>query len=99
MSESAILSDVLALLRNHPRVAWVERLNSGAVKRGGRFVRFSWIGAPDVIGQMTDGRLLAVECKAPDGRLRTEQAAFLSKVSAAGGVALIARSAGDLGGL
>ena len=94
--EAAALVEVLKVLRNHPAVAWCERQNTGAAKVGGRFIRFGWRGCSDVLGMMRDGRLLAVECKAPTGKLRTEQAEFLSLVRRFGGVAFVARSCLDV---
>lgn len=94
--EAAALVEVLKVLRNHPAVAWCERQNTGAAKVGGRFIRFGWRGCSDVIGQLKDGRLLAVECKAPKGRLRPEQDEFLSLVRRFGGVAFMARNANDV---
>ena len=69
-NEAAALLEVLKALRAHPAVAWCERMNSGAVRIGGRFVRFGWPGCPDVLGQLKDGRLLGVEVKGPAGKLR-----------------------------
>lgn len=63
---------------------------------GERFIRFGWKGCPDVLGQMKDGRLLGVEVKAPDGRLRPEQALFLERIRAAGGVGFVARDCRDV---
>lgn len=83
-------------LRGHPAVAWVERQNSGAYKDGVRFIRYGWPGCSDILGQLKDGRFLAVEVKAPKGRLRPEQALFLKQVLAAGGVAFVARNAADV---
>ena len=94
--EAAALVEVLQVLKHHPAVAWCERQNTGAAKVGGRFIRFGWRGCSDVIGQLKDGRLLAVECKAPKGRLRPEQKEFLSLVQRFGGVAFMARSAKDV---
>ena len=94
--EAAALVEVLKALRTHPAVAWVERMNSGAVRIGGRFLRFGWPGCPDVLGQLNDGRLLGVEVKGPAGRLRPEQAVFLDRVRAAGGVAFMARDLRDV---
>ena len=54
--EAAALVEVLKALRSHPAVAWCERMNSGAVRIGARFVRFGWPGCPDVLGQLKDGR-------------------------------------------
>ena len=94
--EAAALVEILKVLRNHPAVAWCERQNTGAAKVGGRFIRFGWRGCSDVIGQLKDGRMLAVECKAPGGRLRPEQQEFLSLVRRFGGVAFMAKDCRDV---
>ena len=93
--EAAALAEVLQVLKHHPLVAWCERQNTGAAKVGGRFIRFGWRGCSDLLGMMKDGRLLAVECKAPRGKLRPEQTEFLSLVRRFGGVAFVARNAAD----
>jgi hypothetical protein len=94
--EADVLRTVLAALRRHPAVAWVERLNSGVVEVDGRWIRYGWIGAADLIGQLADGRFLAVEVKAPAGRVSEAQQAFLDRVNAAGGVAFVARGGDDV---
>lgn len=94
--EAAALVEVLAALRAHPLVAWCERMNSGAARMGARFVRFGFPGCPDVLGQMRDGRILVCEVKSYTGRLRPEQAHFLARVTAAGGVAFMARDLRDV---
>ena len=94
--EAAALLEVLQALRTHPAVAWCERMNSGAVRIGGRFLRFGFKGCPDVLGQLRDGRLLATEVKGPTGKLRSEQAVFLDRVRAAGGVAFVAKDLRDV---
>ena len=94
--EADVLRTVLAALRRHPAVAWVERVNSGVVEVDGRWIRYGWVGSADVIGQLADGRFLAVECKAPAGRVSEAQQAFLDRVTAAGGVAFVARGSDDV---
>jgi hypothetical protein len=94
--EGAALIEVLLALRVHPAVGWHERMNSGAVRIDGRFVRFGFPGCPDILGQMKDGRLLAVEVKSPKGKPRPEQSEFIDKVRRAGGVAFIARNLVDV---
>ncbi len=95
--EAAALLEVLRALRNHPTVAWAERQNSGAFRTAeGQFVRFGWPGCSDVIGQLRDGRLLAVEVKGPTGNLRPEQQKFLDLVNDAGGCAFLARNLADV---
>ncbi len=71
-------------------------MNTGAARIGDRFIRFGFPGCPDVLGQLKDGRLLAVEVKAPAGRLRPEQRAFLSLVRQHGGLAIVARDYRDV---
>ena len=94
--EAAALVEVLQALRTHPAVAWCERMNSGAARMGARFVRFGWPGCPDVLGQLKDGRLLGVGVKGPAGKLRPEQAVFIERIRAAGGVAFLARDCRDV---
>lgn len=94
--EAGALVEVLMALRAHPAVAWCERMNSGAVRIGKRFVRFGWKGCPDVLGQLRDGRLLGVEVKAAKGKLRPEQTIFLERIRAAGGVSFVARDYRDV---
>jgi VRR-NUC domain len=95
-AEQGVLNAVLKVLRLHPKVSWVVRMNSGAYKMpDGRFVRFGFPGCPDVLGQMRDGRLLAIEVKAAKGRLTDEQEFVLAKVRANNGVSGVARSIED----
>lgn len=94
--EAAALCEVLKALRAHPAVSWCERMNSGAARVGGRFVRFGFVGCPDVLGMLRDGRLLGVEVKAPKGKLRPEQAIFLERINDAGGVGFVARDCRDV---
>ncbi len=92
---------ILRYLAISPRVAWAQRMNTGAIKipvPGGRdrLVRFGFPGCPDILGQLIDGRLLAVEVKSPTGRASEAQEAFLALVATHGGVAVMARSTDDL---
>lgn len=94
--EAAALVEVLKALRAHPAVSWAERQNTGSARIGGRFVRFGWPGCSDVLGQLRDGRFLAVEVKAPKGKLRPEQTVFLERIRSGGGVAFVARDCRDV---
>lgn len=101
-TETEVQAAILKMLRLHPRVAWVERINVGAGKlmnddgSAGRFVRFAFKGCSDIVGQLRDGRFLAVEVKRHGGSLRPEQAEFLSNVNKHGGVAFVARKPDDV---
>lgn len=104
MTESALLADVrLALSRGPTRLF---RNQCGALEdKRGRWVQFG-VGSPggsDLLGwhtvtvtsEMVGQRIAiftAIECKAPRGRLTTEQAAFIAAVRAAGGIAGEVRS-------
>lgn len=100
-TEAAVLDAVRTALRLHPAVAWIERMNTGAAVvgqgAGRRFVRFGFKGCADLIGQLRDGRFLAVETKRPSNRngATEDQLAFIARVREAGGVAFVAWSADE----
>ncbi len=97
-----MLGAIRALLRVHPRVAWFERMNSGAGRlaygdgRTSQFMRFGFAGCPDIIGMLKGGRALYIEVKRPSGTVRPEQAAFIDLAARHGAAALVARSVDDV---
>ena len=97
--EADVLAGVLKALAIHSAVAWVRRMNTGAFKigdgRNARFFRAGFVGCSDILGQMRDGRLLAIECKSATGKLSDPQRNFIETVRAHGGVAGMARSIDD----
>ena len=92
LPERDIQKAILRFLRGHSRVAWVERLNTG---RRGK-VSYGFVGCSDLLGQLRDGKLLAVECKARGGKVTPDQHTFLSKVTLWGGVAGVCYSVDDV---
>jgi hypothetical protein len=55
-------------------------------------MRFGKVGSSDILGILPGGRLLCIECKAPDGgRLSPEQKQFLADVRELGALALVVR--------
>lgn len=93
MPEAMVLASVIRYLKIHRSVAWVQRMNTGAVSMGNsRFMRFGFKGCSDIIGQLHDGRFLAIECKAEKGRLTPEQRHFIDRVNRHGGLAGVVRS-------
>jgi hypothetical protein len=104
-SEAALLKACLRYLALRGVFCW--RASNHAVRRrkGGReFWAFHGLaGVSDVLGvlpRLDDGRtgvLLAVEVKAPGGRVSPAQQAFLDRVNGAGGVAVVADSLASLG--
>lgn len=97
--EADILKAILKLLSLHPSVAWARRMNSGAFQIGpgpsARWFRAGFVGCSDILGQMRDGRLLAIEVKAARGKVSDEQQRFIDVVRQHGGVAGVARSVGE----
>lgn len=98
-SEAIVLRAVLDLLRYHPLVAWAERMNVGkgflSPTRSGenaRWIEFGFVGCSDILGQMRNGRLLAVEVKKVGGIVKPLQRHFLEEVKANGGIAGVVRS-------
>jgi len=97
-SEHQVQTACLQYLAVCPSVAWAQRMNTGAVKipaidgKPPRFVRYGFPGCSDILGQMTDGRVLAIEVKSAAGRATEAQAAFLKRVATYGGVAGVVRS-------
>jgi hypothetical protein len=92
---------VLVTLEIHRFPCW--RNNTGAARykipgKADRFVRFGVPGAPDVLGLVPgSGRLLAIECKrSSGGRLTDAQRDMLSKIQAAGAIALVVATGQDL---
>lgn len=100
-----IQAAILDYLRMDRRIAWAHRFNVGAqIKREidawGRIrerrVDYAFPGCSDILGQLIDGRALAIECKSRLGRVRPLQAAFLDTVRANEGLAILARSIDDV---
>jgi hypothetical protein len=104
-------SDVLAgcLLYLKLKGVWCWRQNQGAIPlAGGGYRRFNGLkGLADILGilpcrlrvgegEVTIGRLLAVEVKRPGGKARPEQEEFLAKVNELGGLGLCVRSVAEL---
>jgi len=96
--EGATLNAILEYLRIRHVFAW--RNNTGAAKvgegRDSRFIRYGLKGSSDISGCLDDGRMLAIEVKAPRGRVTQEQTDFLESISKRGGVAFVARSVEDV---
>ena len=99
-SESDIQKAILKVLSMHTKVAWSARFNTGAMKTGTvgneRYVRFGFPGCPDILGQLKDGRVLAIEVKKPGGRVSPGQLSFITKVCANHGVGAVVYSVTDV---
>ena len=96
-TEQLIVNACLQLLALRGVFAW--RVNQGAVKTDGRFIRFNRVeGISDIIGVMsgtseyTSGMFIAVEVKRPGlgkkSKPEPHQQAFLDSITKCGGLAL-----------
>lgn len=92
MTEHELQNKILHWLNMHPEFfAW--RNQSQGTFRDGRWLRkvgFDIKGVSDILGiQRSSGRLIAIEVKSEKGRATKEQQAFVNKINACGGMAII----------
>ena len=87
------------LLRINAGVAWqgtvIEHTQHRLVLARPYAIRLAAPGVSDIIGWTEGGRFVAIEVKAPRGRVTDEQKAFLDLVRRSGGLAGVARSLDD----
>jgi len=97
LTESKIVSACLAYLNRSRTIAWAIRMNVGAATDStGRLVRFGFPGLSDIIGQLSDGRFLAIEVKMPGKKPTDHQQNFLTRVEKYNGVAYTVHSVDEL---
>ena len=95
--ESRVLADVRAWLSLHNVPHW--RINTAGTPLhdgSGRYRPAPQRGISDVLGILPGGVFLAVEVKAPKGKLSEDQRRFLLDVKEAGGVGIYVRGVEDL---
>lgn len=69
-----------------PLVAWVMAVNPGHTVYGTKSVM---PGTSDIIGQMNDGRFLAIEVKRPGMKMTSIQREFIETVNKNGGIGFV----------
>jgi hypothetical protein len=92
--EAPILHACLAWLHQQGVFAW--RNNSGTLWTNGQPVSFGYPGSADIIGVLSTGQFLAVECKSPTGKQSEKQAKFQAKIEQNKGVYLLVRNVEEL---
>lgn len=91
-SEKNVLKRVRAALRKHPNVAFCWREQSGLFGT----VAVGFVGKPDLIGMLRNGRFFALEIKNARGGIKSEdQAYYLALIQSFGGLAGFASSVED----
>jgi RecB family endonuclease NucS len=79
--------DILNFIVQHPKVADAWITTQGRLK--GKY-KIGKTGISDILGYLTDGRVLAIEKKRKGEKISTEQQEFIDNVLSVGGVAGVA---------
>lgn len=87
MKESDLQNDIMCVLGAHPKVAWCFVTTTGKVRSKGYWITLGFPGMTDIIGQLTSGRLLAIEVKLPGETPTKIQFDFMDMVDRHGGLA------------
>lgn len=82
--ERDVLKAALKYLRHHPKVASVERTQSGVFTEGNRTIRVGFVGKLDISGVLKGGRAFEFEAKRPGGKLSIAQANRIVQLQNAG---------------
>jgi len=91
--EKEVLADVLQALRRDPRVALVERSQSGLFQDGDRYIRVGTPGKLDITLMLVGGRYAEIEVKRPGGKPEPHQQNRIDAIRRNGGIAGFATSA------
>ena len=89
MKESEIQSQIMDMLKKHPRVVWSMVTTTGKAQIAGYWVTLGFEGLSDILGQVetaTGSTTLAIEVKRPGEQPTKAQHLFLDKVKMAGGI-------------
>lgn len=97
--EKHVLADVLQALRQDPRVALVERTQSGLFQDNDRYIRVGTPGKLDITLMLVGGRYGEIECKRPGGKPDERQQRRIDAIRRNGGIAGCATSAEEALGL
>ena len=62
-AEKDLQKECLAYAKKHPKIAWIDRANSGKVKVKGGWMQLHENGTPDLIGYSNDGVMIGIEMK------------------------------------
>jgi len=83
-TEAEVTRAIRGVLKTLGVIHWKQHQGLGSVK-----------GIPDIIG-LWEGRMLAIEVKAPKGRVSPYQEQWIRRINQAGGIAFVARSPQDV---
>lgn len=96
MTEAQLVRAILLRFGAHPQLRLWRSQPLVARTRDGRVVRALPVGFPDISGVTATGRMIAIECKTPTGRVSSKQTAFLDMLRKFGALVILARSVEDV---
>lgn len=85
--EKHVLAAALEALRRDPRVALVERTQSGLFQDANRYIRIGVRGKLDITGMLVGGKYFELEAKRPGAKPDERQALRIATIKANGGIA------------
>lgn len=96
--ESEIQAKIMQWLEYNKIFAWVNKTQGTFDPARKKFRRNSkqLKGVPDILGILPDGRFLGIEVKRKGGKLRPEQAEFITNGNKRGAVCFVAYSLEDV---
>ena len=98
-TEADVLRQIMLWGKKHGAAAGIAhafRVQSGVVKVGGRMVRMSPEGTPDICGYLKCGHHIGVEVKKAAGKPTLKQEEALAMIRIFGGVGIVARHPRDV---
>ena len=90
--EQAIQRQILDLLRWRHILCWKNNTAGIYVRKRDTYIPSGAPGVSDILGVLRDRRCLAIEVKAPKGRVSPHQQVFIDEINNRGGLAFVAHS-------
>jgi len=94
--ERQVLKAVYSFLHHHPKVAFVDRRQSGVFMEGERMIRVGKPGVLDLSGMLKGGRYFEIEVKRPGQKPTELQWKRIDTVRGGGGIADVATCIEDV---
>lgn len=92
--ETKLIRDCIDWCRAQGLFVW--RNNTGTFQMGNRYLKFSIVGAPDIIGLLPNGKFLGIECKIHPNKQNDAQKHFEANIVTNKGVYIVVYSVYEL---
>jgi hypothetical protein len=90
-----LVNEILATFGSNNGIR-IWKNNTGMAFQRGRPIKFGLKGSSDIIGILSDGTFLAIECKTGKARQSQHQKNFQKMIEQFGGIYILARSLNDV---